>query len=362
MALTTLKALHSYLALLEDQPALKRHLPAYANPRTVKEGLAEIARLVGLEPTAFDDPRALVTLIGAPRFVLIWGTPSVTDQVARAVDGARVLLTVMIDRTHFEMGASTGRAQAPQEPGAPSPAWGADPLPLADTLKPLLSGNVKLTSRLFRAVFEHMLGFVSSAGGPTGNVLLVSEFCGSREHSRSFLATALFILGAVVDRENLMSFMVQEDLFGLPVFEHMLHGRDYCDAFHSFRQVERAFTGPPVVEASHLRRRLDQFNADFGGAPCGAAVFEAAGCDKQRIDAHLAAADLLEALALTPWCMSLSKAVSVDPCASSRSVSVIATQFERVSRGQATKADVNRDIADHLLAFARQFLADPIPA
>ena len=30
-----------------------------------------------------------------------------------------------------------------------------------------------------------------------------------------------------------MSFMMQEGLFGMSIFEHMLQNRDYCEAFYS---------------------------------------------------------------------------------------------------------------------------------
>jgi hypothetical protein len=75
----------------------------------------------------------------------------------------------------------------------------------------------------------------------------------------------------------------------------------------------------------------------------------------------MAATDLLEALALTPWCMSLNNAVSLASSNSVRSASVLARQFERLGRGELTKEQANREIAEHLLAFARQFSADTKP-
>ena len=39
-------------------------------------------------------------------------------------------------------------------------------------------------------------------------------------------------------------------------------------------------------------------------------LFETDENDKAKIDAYLVATDLLEALALTPWCLSLHKAIS----------------------------------------------------
>jgi len=148
----------------------------------------------------------------------------------------------------------------------------------------------------------------------------------------------------------------------MAIFEHLLQNRDYCEAFHSFRRLERAFMGSPATEEAHLRNRFDKFNAQFGGKPYGAKIFEADEQDRIKIDAYLAATDLLEALALTPWCMSLTNAVSVASSNSVRSASVIASHFERFGRGEVTKEQANREIADHLLAFARQFSADTKPA
>jgi hypothetical protein len=231
-----------------------------------------------------------------------------------------------------------------------------------DDLKILLSGNARLTCRLFRALFEHLLGFALQPSAPQAGVSLVSDLTGSKEHSRSFLSTALFILGAEIDRDHLMSFMMEQGLFGMPIFEHMLLKRDYCDAFLSFRRLERAFMGSPAAEETQLRSRLDKFNAQFGGKPYGAKIFEADQQDRGKIDAHLAATDLLEALALTPWCMTLNNAVSVASSNSIRSASAIARHFESFARGETTKDRANQEIADHLLAFARQFSADTKPA
>ena len=134
-----------------------------------------------------------------------------------------------------------------------------------------------------------------------------------------------------------------------------------CEAFQSFRRLERAFMGSPAVEEAQLRNSLDKFNAQFGGRPYGAKIFEAHEQDKAKIDAYLAASDLLEAMALTPWCISLNNAVSVASSNSVRSPSSIASHFERFGRGGVTKDQANREIADHLFAFARQFSADTKP-
>ena len=401
MSAITLKSLHSYLKLLENPSELKRKLPASSKPRTLKEGLYDISKLVGVDGAVFKDPQTIAALIGAPRFVMIWGEPSVNDHVAHVFDHSRVLLTALIPAgncdtatvtglriiacgrvvpaVNFES-ATVGQMAAGPQPGgalaALSPGWAQlnsgppaaqvqpnaeEETPL-DSLTPLLAGNTPLACRLFRALFEHMLGFAAPSSASQGNVSLIDELTDSKEHSRSFLSTALFILGAEVERDHLMSFMMQQGLFGMPLFEHMLQNRDYCEAFHSFRRLGRAFMGSPTAEESQLRNRLDKFNAQFGGKPYDVKIFEAHEQDKAKIDAYLAAADLLEAMALTPWCMSLNNAVSLASSNSVRSVSVIASHFERFGRGEVTKEQANREIADHLLAFARQFLADPKPA
>ena len=70
--------------------------------------------------------------------------------------------------------------------------------------------------------FEHMLGFASPSNDQQGSAILVNELVGSKKHGRSFLATALFILGAEIDRENLMSFMLEQGLFGMQIVKAML--------------------------------------------------------------------------------------------------------------------------------------------
>ena len=350
MADVTLKSLHTYLKVLENASELKRRLPASSNPRTLKEELYEMSKLVGVDDAVFKDAQTIAALIGAQRFVMIWGEPSVTDHVARVFDNSRVLLTGLVSAVNFENTTAGQMSAGPQQGGAMaalSLGWAqhkSEPLaahvhPSAeqetrlDSLKPLLSGNAPLTCRLFRALFEHMLGFALPSSGQQGNVSLVNELTGSREHSRSFLSTALFILGAEIDRDHLMSFMMEQGLFGIPIFEHMLQNRDYCEAFHSFRRLERAFMGSPAAEEAQLRNRLDKFNAQFGGKPYGAKIFEADEQDKAKIDAYLAATDLLEAMALTPWCISLNNAVSVASSNSIRSASTIARHFERFGGG-----------------------------
>jgi hypothetical protein len=158
-----------------------------------------------------------------------------------------------------------------------------------------------------------------------------------------------------------MSFMVEQGLFGMHIFEHMLQNRDYCDAFYAFRRLERAFIGVPSEEESRFRNRMDRFNAPFAGKPYDEKIFEADEHDKVRVDAYLAAADLLDALALTPWSVSLNHAITVASSNSIRSVKAIARHFERFAHGEETKQQTNQEIADHLLAFARQFSADSKP-
>ena len=374
----TLKSLHMYLRLLENSSELKRKMPTSSSQRSVKEGLWEISRLVEIDQAAFKDPQNIAAVIGSQRFVMIWGEPSVTDRVARIFDSSKVLLTVLIDPGHFQTataaqpGSTPGPAQRQSMAKSLSTTWAqsktespeasvrmnTDHESTIESLKPLLAGNSTLTCRLFRVLFEHLLGFASSSGDQQGSANLVNELVGSKEHGRSFLATALFILGAEIDREHLMSFMLEQGLFGMQIFEHLLQNRDYCDAYYTFRKLEKAFMASPAEEEKQLKDRLDKFNVQFGGKPYGAKLFEAEDPDKTRVDAYQAAADLLEAMAFTPWSMSLNNALSASSSNSIRSMRILAGHFERFAHGNQTKEQANKEIGDHLLAFARQFSAD----
>jgi hypothetical protein len=379
MAVATLKSLHAYLRLLENPSELKRKMPASPNPRTIREGLSEIGKLVGIDDGAFKDPQNIAAVIGPQRFVMIWGEPSVTAHVARIFDSSKVLLTVLIDPGYFERAAaaqpgsnpgpgqqqqtaaktlSAGWAQSKAESSGGRAQSNPDQESALDSLKPLLAGNTALTCRLFRVLLEHMLGFASQSSAQQGSAVLVNELTGSREHSRSFLATVLFILGAEIDREKLRSFMLEQGLFGMQIFEQILQNREYCDAYYTFRRLERAFVASPAEEEKQLRNRMDRFNAQFGGKPCDARMFEADAQDKARVDAHLAAVDLLEAMALTPWSVSLNNSIAAASSNGVRSMKTIARHFKRFADGEETKEQANKEIADHLLAFARQFSAD----
>ena len=353
-------------------------MPGSSNQRSLKDGLSEMSKLVGVDKAAFNDPQNIAALIGQQRFVMIWGEPSVTTHIARIFDSSKILLTVLVDAGHFERAAATqpGPQSGTTHHQAPAksltPSWaqprtesrGASPPPVTEqeivleSLKPLLEGNLTLTCRLFRVLFEHMLGFASQSSAQQGSAALVNELTGSKEHGRSFFATAMFILGAEIDRQNVMSFMLAQGLFGMPIFEQLLLNREYCDAFYTFRKLERAFVGTPDEEEAQLRARVDKFNAQFGGKPCGAKLFETDGQEKAGVDAHLAAFDLIEALALTPWGMSLSNSITAAASNSIRSTKSIARHFERFAAGAETKEQTNKEIADHLLAFARQYAAD----
>jgi hypothetical protein len=353
MAEITLKSLHKYLRLIENASELKRRMPASSNQRNLKEGLAEIGKLVGLDNAAFKDPQNIAAMIGPQRFVMIWREPSVTAHVARIFDGSKVLLTVLIDSGQVEKATGVGGLSNFNQDIA------------LESLKPLLAGNLALTSRLFRALFEHMLGFASPAIAQQGSATLINELTGSKEHGRSFLATAMFILGAEIDRQNLMSFMLEQGLFGLQLFEHLLQNREYCDAFYTFRKLERVFVGSPAEEERHLRNRMDRFNEQFGGKPGDFRMFETGDEDKARVDAHFAALDLLEAMALTPLSLCLNNSITAAPSNTVRFMKIMARQFERFARGAETREQANQEIAGLLLAFARQFAADskasPLP-
>ena len=379
MAVTTLKSLHAYLRLLENPSELKRKMPDYSNPRTIKEGLSEMSRLVGLDQASFNDPQNIAAVIGPQRFIMIGGEPSVAAHVARIFDSSRVLVTVLIDSRHFEKatvaqsGSSFGSAPKQTAANSLSPGWaqsktespGAvdrsnpDPESGLENLKLLLAGNLTLTCRLFRALFEHMLGFASPSSAQQGSATLVNELTGSKEHGRSFLATAMFILGAEVDGENLMSFMMERGLFGMQLFEQLLQNRDYCEAYYTFRRLERAFVASPAEEEQQLRSRINEFNVQFGGKPCAEKSLGADDADKAGVDARLAAVDLMEAMAFTPLRLCLKNSIAAASSNTVRSMEIMARHFERFAGGEEAKEQANKEIADHLLAFARQFSADP---
>jgi hypothetical protein len=379
MTPTTLKSLHTYLKLLENAAELKRKMPGSSNQRSMKEGLSEMSKLVDIDAATLQDPQNIAAAIGQQRFVMIWGEPFVTAHVARIFDGAKLLFTVLVDQGHFERSTAASASSHPdpmqrQAPAKSSPAsWAQSKAESSgssspereialDSLKPLMAGKVTLFCRLFRVLFEHLLGSASQSSAQQGSALLVNELAGSKEHGRSFLASAMFVLGTEVDRENLMPFLLAQGLFGIQILEHLLQNREYCDAYYSFRRLERAFLASPVEEDARLMARIDELNARFGGKPCGQKLFERSNPDKTAVDAHLAAADLLEAMSFTSWSLSLNNAIAVDSSNSIRSIKTIAGHFERFANGAKTAEQTNQEIADHLLAFARQFSADSKPA
>ena len=358
----TLKSLYVYLRLLENASDMKRKMPASSTQRSLKEGLFEVSKLVGIDNALFKNPQNIASAIGSQRFVMIWGEPSLTAHVARIFDSSKLLLTVLIDHRYFDKAANvpSGGPSTPVFQDTASKSLSADPdseSPV-ENLKSLLSGNLVLTCRLFRVLFEHMLGFASQSTAQQGSAVLVNELAGSKEHGKSFLATAIFVLGSEIDRENLMPFMLEQGLFGMQIFEQLLQNRDYCDAFYTFRRLERAFVASSAEEESQLKRRFDKFNGQFGGKPCGTKMFEADDQHKARVDSHVAATDLLEAMALTPWGMSLSNSLTAGTSNCLRCLKTIARQFESFADGKESKEQANKEIGDHLLAFARQFSAD----
>jgi hypothetical protein len=378
MPVATLKSLHTFLRLLENTSELKRKMAGSFGQRSVKEGLSEISKLAGIDIALFKDQHNIAALIGSHRFVMIWGEPSVTTHVARIFDCTRVLFNVLatpgdseiteVPQTsaysgpaHQETAVKTLAASWAMPTDASSEASAAliptQQKPL-QSLNPLMVGNRVLTFRLFRALFEHILGFASPSSAQQESAVLVNELTGNKGHGRLFLATAMFMMGAEIDRENLMSFMLDQGLFGMQLFEHLLQNRDYCAAYYSFRRLERAFVSSAAEEEKHLKLRVDQFNAQFGGNPCEEKAFEAVGQGKASIDAHLAALDLLEAIALTPLSMVLNNSMAADSTYCVRSLKIIARHFERFANGEETKEQANQEITDHLLAFARQFSAD----
>ena len=106
MAQLSLKALHTYLRLLENALELKRKLQTSPGLRTIKEGLYEIGRLADMDGAAFKDPQNIAALVGTQRFVMIGGEPSISEHVARVFDSTKVLLTALVDPGHFGIAIS----------------------------------------------------------------------------------------------------------------------------------------------------------------------------------------------------------------------------------------------------------------
>jgi hypothetical protein len=118
--------LHNYLKLLENPAELKRRLPASSNPRTLKEGLYETSRLVGVDEAMLKDVQTIAALIGTQRFIMTVGEPSVADHVARVFDHLRLLLTGLVSAVSFENAPVGQMGAGPQQGGAIaalSPGW-----------------------------------------------------------------------------------------------------------------------------------------------------------------------------------------------------------------------------------------------
>lgn len=372
MPLPSLKSLHTYLRILENPAEMKRRMPPSTHQRSVREGMAEIGKLTEQDAEAFQRPESLAAVIGSQRFVMIWGEPSLNERVARVLDGTKVLVSVLIDPLRYDqtpsgqLGPASGGSM--QASGMKGTGLGGIAMrgtsvnanvPTAeaplDNLKPLLAGNQELTLRLFRALFEHMLGATPASTGQQGGALLVNDLTGNKEHGRSFLSTALFILGAPLGQRPLLDFMMEQGLFGIPVLEQLVQSHDYCEAFFGFRRQERAFIGSSVDEEARLRGRFNVLLSSLRLSADETSILGPTEQDRTRVAAHLAAMDVLESLALTPFRWSLEQAVGEDPGNCLRSVRILADLFELFGRRGETREQTNLAIGDHLLAFARQF-------
>src|SRR5436309_2296919 len=128
MALITLKSLHAFLRLLENAPELQRRMPTTQSHRTIKEGMVEIGKLVGIDSSVFNDPHHIAAIVGSQRFVMIGGEPSATDHISRVFENTKVLLMVLIEPGHFvkalsgQMGQVPGTTYAALPPKTASPA------------------------------------------------------------------------------------------------------------------------------------------------------------------------------------------------------------------------------------------------
>ena len=63
-------------------------------------------------------------------------------------------------------------------------------------------------------------------------------------------------------------------------------------------------------------------------------------------------------MALTPLSRCLNNSIATASSNAVRSMEIMTRHFERFADGEETKEQANKEIADHLLAFARQFSAD----
>ena len=185
----------------------------------------------------------------------------------------------------------------------------------------------------------------------------MNELVGSKEHGRSFLATALFILGTEIDREHLMSFMLEQGLFGMQIFEHLLQNRDYCDAYYTFRKLEKAFMASPAEEEKQLR------TGSTSSTRNSEENLMARSSSKPRIKTSQGrclprSSRSARSDGVHPWSMCLNNSLCRQFIQLVRSMKIMARHFERFANGEETKEQANQEIGDHLLAFARQFSAD----
>lgn len=376
----TLKALHTYLRILGNAAEIKRKTPASSTPRTLKDGLLEISKLVGVDAAEFRKEETVAALVGRQRFAMMGGDASVSDRVLRICDSTRALVTVLIDPTRFDK--APGTASGPmsgsgyQEQGgkAATPSWAsvkpnaapagnvAEPEMVLESLKPMLAENLPLTASLYRALFEQALAItapVTASNAPTSSA---GDFNGSKEHGRCMMSTAMYVLGSAVAPDGLDAFMAEQGLFSLPLFEHLLQHQDFCEAFHSYRHLERAFIGTPEAEEASLQARLALLTGIVPGTMQLPAIFTVETLDKDAVDAHVAAADVLEAMSLTALGISLKHAAAMDPLNVLRSLRCIASIFQNRAKAHDGKIHANQEIVDHLLAFGRQFAMAPVAA
>ena len=132
------------------------------------------------------------------------GTRSYTTaHVARIFDSSRALWTVLIDSGQLEAnGAPAPSTPDPVyqhtvskpalTPGSNSAAAVALSKPAQETplqnLKSILEGHTQLACRIFRVLFEHMLGFASPSATPHDPAGPAYDLTGSKEHGKALLA------------------------------------------------------------------------------------------------------------------------------------------------------------------------------
>jgi len=368
-----LKTIYTWLRFLENPAEVKRKLPTALTQRPLKEGLLDVVRLLG---GVTPGPQLLSELIGEHRFGLFHNELSAMDAVAHAFETARIIFTIVIDPNHFE-------TAQPTRPGITQPTPPKQTAPLgipADrmhttpegkteepgiaTIRQCLSTKPELGVRLFRVIFEFVLGTTSSVSIQSGALTHANELLGRRDVARVFLADAIYILGILAGftPEEVTCFMAEHHLLGVNLLEHKLLNRDYCNAYYQFRKLRRAFSGPAEVEEARLKARVEKLLSQCGGSWTSKTLLEGGEVDKIHIDSCDAAIDLVEVLSMTVMSSCFRNAMKTDGDVCEGLIRSLAVGFKKFAYRQQPSEVVNRELGELLFAFGMQYGCQPMCA